>query len=339
MAQQWFYAVNNERRGPVSEAELQQLARDGAVTGETLVWAAGMAQWQRAREFPGLLPAAPPAMPEEPVAMAPADAAAALPQVLSSTPQPAPARPQRTAPPVTSGLAIGALICGIAGLLLCPAALAGLILGIIALGKIKASHGAEQGRGLAIAGIILSSFALLLAPVAIIAAIAIPNLLRSRMAANETAAIAACKAFAEAEDIYRRTDYNRDGVLEYAQHLSGTDSLYETRPGLGDNALIDRSFACAEGNPLNVVPKAGYVFKVLTAQGYNAPGGAHTYMSYGGHMTLGYGLCAVPNQYDGTGRNTFIISNAGTIYQKDRGQYDTGFPATYDPDVTWVVAE
>src|SRR6201985_1593952 len=88
-------------------------------------------------------------------------------------------------------------------------------------------------------GFTLIELMIVVAIIAIIAAIAIPNLLRSRMAANETAAVAACKAFATAEDIYRRTDYNKDGVLEYSQHLSGDNSLYSTAGNLGDIALID----------------------------------------------------------------------------------------------------
>ncbi|HYG78060.1 MAG TPA: DUF2950 family protein [Planctomycetota bacterium] len=39
--------------------------------------------------------------------------------------------------------------------------------------------------------------------------------------ANEIAAAAACKAFAEANEIFRRTDYDADGILEYAQALKG----------------------------------------------------------------------------------------------------------------------
>src|SRR5471032_2854420 len=105
-------------------------------------------------------------------------------------------------------------------------------------------------------GFTLIELMIVVAIIAIIAAIAIPNLLRSRMAANETAAIAACKAFAEAEDIYRRTDYNKDGVLEYSQNLSGTNSLLENSAGAGDIGLIDRSFAYAGGAPLAVTPKA-----------------------------------------------------------------------------------
>ena len=41
------------------------------------------------------------------------------------------------------------------------------------------------------------------------------------IAANETAAAALCKAFAEAEEIYRRTDYGSIGCLRYAQTLHG----------------------------------------------------------------------------------------------------------------------
>src|ERR1700759_4873393 len=108
-------------------------------------------------------------------------------------------------------------------------------------------------------GFTLIELMIVVAIIAIIAAIAIPNLLRSRMAANETAAIAACKSFATAEDIYRRTDYNKDGVLEYSQALSGANSLFETAAGAADISLIDASFAAAEGIPGAVTPKAGYV--------------------------------------------------------------------------------
>jgi prepilin-type N-terminal cleavage/methylation domain-containing protein len=187
-------------------------------------------------------------------------------------------------------------------------------------------------------GFTLIELMIVVAIIAIIAAIAIPNLLRSRMAANETAAVASCKAFCTAEDIYRRTDYNQDGVLEYAQALSGANSLYETAAGAGDLSLIDRSFAMAEGAPGGTVtPKAGYVFQVLTAQGANASGGARSFLDGNNSMTLGYGLSAVSNQYDGVGRNSFVVSNAGTIYQKDLGS--SAHQAAFDPDSTWVVSE
>ena len=165
-------------------------------------------------------------------------------------------------------------------------------------------------------GFTLIELMIVVAIIAIIAAIAIPSLMRSRMAANQTAAAAACKAFAEAQEIYHRTDYDADGILEYSSRMNGANSLLEKVVATGDLALIDRSFAGAEGavSP----PKAGYVFTVLTQQGPSATGGIRSYMT-GTNMVLGYGLCAMPAAYDGTGRDTFTINNNGTIFQADRG--------------------
>jgi ABC-type Fe3+ transport system permease subunit len=61
------------------------------------------------------------------------------------------------APPKTNGYAIAALICGICSFAVCGlAALAGIPLGIVALRQIKESQGAEQGRGMALAGVWVS---------------------------------------------------------------------------------------------------------------------------------------------------------------------------------------
>src|SRR4051812_10526792 len=41
----WHYAIDRERRGPVSEEEFQRLVGRGVITPETLVWRDGMADW------------------------------------------------------------------------------------------------------------------------------------------------------------------------------------------------------------------------------------------------------------------------------------------------------
>ncbi len=41
----WYYAEGQEQKGPVDEAELKNLASQGVVTNETLVWKEGMANW------------------------------------------------------------------------------------------------------------------------------------------------------------------------------------------------------------------------------------------------------------------------------------------------------
>ncbi len=180
---------------------------------------------------------------------------------------------------------------------------------------------------------------IVVAIISIIAVIAIPNLLRSRMAANESAAVANCKAFAEAEAVYRRTDWDKDGILEYTQRLKGAYSLFEKTVGAGDVQLVDKRLAQAEGQPGgSAIAKAGYFFQVLTGQGTNSPGGAKNYFT-GTDMTLGFGLSAVPASWDTSGRNSFQINNTATVYQKDRGPSDNLHIATYDPDDTWVVTE
>lgn len=83
---EWFYAKNNQQFGPVSSGELKQLARDGQLTREDLVWRHGMEQWTGAGRVKGLFEAEAPA----------AEAAPA-----PSSPLPAPA-PTPPCPPVTA---------------------------------------------------------------------------------------------------------------------------------------------------------------------------------------------------------------------------------------------
>ena len=71
--------------------------------------------------------------------------------------------PPAQAPAKTSGQANASLVCGIVGpCTLGLASIAGLILGIVGLKKIKAGGGAVGGRGLAIAGIIVSVVTLII---------------------------------------------------------------------------------------------------------------------------------------------------------------------------------
>jgi len=59
----WYYAVGSQQQGPVTEDQLHALAKDGVVTGDTLVWRDGMANWQPYRTVggPATVPATAPA--------------------------------------------------------------------------------------------------------------------------------------------------------------------------------------------------------------------------------------------------------------------------------------
>ena len=41
----WYYAINGEQKGPVGDADIQQLVRQGVINAETLIWRPGMAGW------------------------------------------------------------------------------------------------------------------------------------------------------------------------------------------------------------------------------------------------------------------------------------------------------
>ncbi len=57
--------------------------------------------------------------------------------------------------PTTNGLAIASLVCSLATMVTCITCIPGVILGHVALGQIKHSKGAQEGRGLAIAGLVV----------------------------------------------------------------------------------------------------------------------------------------------------------------------------------------
>ena len=42
----WYYAENGQQAGPIDDAQLEELAREGKILFDTLVWQEGMAEWQ-----------------------------------------------------------------------------------------------------------------------------------------------------------------------------------------------------------------------------------------------------------------------------------------------------
>jgi uncharacterized RDD family membrane protein YckC len=42
---QWYYAINGQRQGPITQADFEQLVRDGQIKPDTLIWRQGMANW------------------------------------------------------------------------------------------------------------------------------------------------------------------------------------------------------------------------------------------------------------------------------------------------------
>jgi type IV pilus assembly protein PilA len=113
----------------------------------------------------------------------------------------------------------------------------GLITGITALVKANRQPHEYGGKGFAITGIILSGLSILILPV--MAAVAVPNLLAARKAANEGSAITSLRALAAAQETFMSS-----------QPLHHCGELVE----LGQYKLID--------SVLSTGTKSGYIFIV-----------------------------------------------------------------------------
>ena len=158
-----------------------------------------------------------------------------------------------------------------------------------------------------------------------------------RIGANERAAIQASLAYVDAQREYALADRNGDGVLEYAQRLiSGPgkrDGLIWS-PSLGDDSPLGEGF----------LPKKpgdgyhGYHFRILTAQGAAAKGGARNYV-IGRSMTAGYALIAWPVKYGETGVMSFIVNSDGVVFERDLGRGTAQAAAaarTFNPEAGWA---
>lgn len=146
-----------------------------------------------------------------------------------------------------------------------------------------------------------------------------------RIGRNELSTIQTCLAYVDAQREYAAKDRDGDGLFEYAQKFWSTpdnkDGLYwETKAGEEESPLGDfAARATREGyqkTDNKPVPYHGYFFKILKAQGKNAPGGAYDYI-VNGKMIGGFGMVASPANYGISGVMTFIVNHDGIVYEKN----------------------
>jgi len=192
---------------------------------------------------------------------------------------------------------MGSLISGIFFTFF-PAAITAVVLGHIARGEVRRSGGRLQGSGMALAGLILGYIGLAVLPILIIAAIAIPNLLRSRIAANEASAVGALRTIHTACFEYR-SRYNG-----YPASLASLGpSPYKT-PGREGADMIDAALAAGA--------KSGYTFR-LEAHDDDADGYADRYQLWADPVTPGT-----------TGQRHFFTDETGVIRARRDAPADAG---------------
>ena len=178
------------------------------------------------------------------------------------------------------------------------------------------------------------------------------ELLNRRIGRNELNTIQTCLAYVDAQREYALKDRDSDKVREYALKFWSTpgkkDGLHwETKEGEGPSPFgavaaqaVQEGYARKKPGD-KPSPYHGYFYKILKAQGKNAPGGAYDYV-INGKMIGGFALVAYPAEYGASGIMTFIVNHDGVVYQKDLGK-ETGKIANamtkFDPDKTWMKVE
>jgi hypothetical protein len=175
------------------------------------------------------------------------------------------------------------------------------------------------------------------------------ELLNRRIGRNELTAVAVAHAYVDAQYEYATRPRNGDGKRAYAQKVRSTpgkkDGLFWEDPTgkqpspfgpLVAEAAEEGYAPQAEGAEPR--PYHGYFYRILTAQGPNAAGGARNYVK-DGRMTGGFALIAVPADYGSSGIMTFLVGPPGIVYQKNLGEKTAEIAAkitTYDPDGSWT---
>ncbi len=146
------------------------------------------------------------------------------------------------------------------------------------------------------------------------------ELINRRIGRNELNTIQVLRAIVVAQDDYLRQAGQHGALRAYARRFFSTpgthDGLYWPSADGQPESPLGPLLAAAGGT----APRSfhGYIFRILEAQGPNAPGGAADFVVRG-LMIGGFGVIAVPAQYGVTGIQTFQVSHAGVIYQRNLG--------------------
>ncbi len=140
-------------------------------------------------------------------------------------------------------------------------------------------------------GFTLIELMIVVAIIAIIAAIAIPNLLRSRMAANEASAIGSLRTISSAESQFLSMNFDLDGD-NLADYGSFSDLL---NPPDGAVGYIDNVLASGT--------KSGYTFTLTTTDTASNSGVAE------------FWCAADPSNPGKSGSRYFGVGESGVLYQ------------------------
>jgi prepilin-type N-terminal cleavage/methylation domain-containing protein len=183
-------------------------------------------------------------------------------------------------------------------------------------------------------GFTLVELMIVVAIIAIVAAIAIPNLLAARLSANESSTIASLRSIASAQGQFQigsRVDVNHNGAGEYGllRELSGAVGLRQDDVGasLGGSLVppvLSGAFRHLDTN--GEVSRSGYRYRIFLP----ASGGQAVGETASGSLGAALDLCAAeghwccyawPAQVGASGRRTFVVTQHGDLCANSDAAY------------------
>ena len=180
------------------------------------------------------------------------------------------------------------------------------------------------------------------------------EIVNRRVGRNELDAIQTMLAIVDAQREYAQTDADGNGFADYARRFRSSpgkkDGLYwpeeagKPQSPLGELVAV----AASEGYGKKTAQKQegpqayhGYRYRILTAQGKDAPGGAYDYLVRD-KLLGGFAVVAWPATYRASGVMTFLVNHDGVVYEKDLGPQTPSIAAgmtRFNPDATWRKAQ